>query len=151
MSDKYAKIGRQFSNFIRNHMLFCIVIIALALITLFIYCPRNVKNLLYESDKSTVVEIVKIADEKADMQKITINSEQQKELFELCKKSYVQLKLFHKDYVNSNTMGYLIVLSDNQDTIHFLSPDIISINGIQYKIYGRTLSTEFKLIIEGEE
>lgn len=151
MCEKCAKIGKRLRNIVRNHTLFCIVIIVFFCAMFYICFPRNVKNLLYTSDNSAVVEIVKIADEETSLQKITLNSEQQKELFELCKKSYVRLKLFHKDYVNSNSMGYLIILSNNQDTVHFLSSDIISINGTQYKVYGRELSTEFKSIIESEE
>ena len=85
------------------------------------------------------------------MKDIKLTPEKQKKLFELCEQSYVRIKLAHINYVNSNEMMYLIILSDSQDTIYFLSSDIISINGTQYKVYGSTLSTKFKAIIESED
>lgn len=151
MCEKYAKIGRRLGDVVRKHILLCAIIIVFVLAFFYTCFPRNVKKLIYISDKSTVVEIIKVAGDKTDLQKISLNSEQQKELLELCEKSYVRLKLFHKDYSNSNEMGYLIIVSDNQDTIHFFSSNIISINGTQYQVYGRALSTGFKSIIESEE
>lgn len=151
MCEKCAKIGRGLGDVVRKHILLCAIIIVFVLAFFYICFPRNVKKLIYISDKSTVVEIIKVAGDKTDLQKISLNSEQQKELLELCEKSYVRLKLFHKDYSNSNEMGYLIIVSDNQDTIHFFSSNIISINGTQYQVYGRALSTGFKSIIESEE
>lgn len=151
MCEKRAKIGRGLGDVVRKHILLCAIIIVFVLAFFYICFPRNVKKLIYTSDKSTVVEIIKVAGEKTDSQKISLNSEQQKELLELCEKSYVRLKVFHKDYSNSNEMGYLIIVSDNQDTIHFFSSNIISINGTQYQVYGRALSTGFKSIIESGE
>lgn len=147
----YAKIFGRLSVTIRNHKLFFSVIIVCVLVVLFIYYPRNVKNLLYTSNASSIVEIVKISDKKTDLKDIKLTPEKQKKLFELCKQSYVRIKLAHINYVNSNEMMYLIILSDSQDTIYFLSSDIISINGTQYKVYGSTLSTKFKAIIESED
>lgn len=47
-------------------------------------------------------------------------------------------------------MGYLIILPDTTDTVYFLSSDIISVNGIWYKIYGHTLANKFKSIIASD-
>lgn len=97
------------------------------------------------------MEIVRVADDKHDVQEISLDENQQVRLLALFKNSYVRLKIFHKDYATKNFMGYLIMLPDTTDTVYFLSSDIISINGTQYKVYGQTLADKFKSIIESEE
>ena len=99
---KCIKIGRPLSNMVRKHILFCIFMVILIVSVGFIFYPRHVKTLLNIGDKTTVVEIIKVADEETDAQKIILNLKEQKALMKIFKNSYVRLKIFHKNYIQCN-------------------------------------------------
>lgn len=42
-------------------------------------------------------------------------------------------------------------MSGSTDVVYFFTKRIISINGVQYEVYGKTLSNQFLSIIESEE
>ena len=91
---------------------------------------------------------MRVGTHEREVQEIVLNENQKDELLTVFENSYVRLKVFHKNSVSEKFMGYYIVLSDSSDIVYYFSEDIISINGTQYKVYGKALSSKFKSIIE---
>lgn len=139
-------MGRRFSRKQLTVWAVAVLVIAAAL---YLFFPRNVKNLLFTGDPGARVEVVKTAGETEDMQTISLTAQQQKALYELCGGMYARRKLFPKKYVNSHTMStWLVFVADNQDVIHILSPNLISVGDTQYQLYGQSLTAGLETILE---
>lgn len=146
MKNKLRSIGQTLSN----HKV--IVLVCLVLLVICYVCfPRNVGNLLLKDNNITDISLVyTVADGQAG-KSIDLSQNQQAELIDAFNNSYVRHKVIKKNSASENVVGYFILMSGSDDLVYFFTDDIISINGKQYKIYGKELANKFLSILESVE
>lgn len=135
---------------ISNHKIIILVCLILPGMC-YIYFPRNVKSLLVKDYNITDINVVyTVADGQTDKD-VVLTQSQMTELMNAFSKSYARRKIIKKHSASKDIVGYLIQMSGSTDVVYFFTNRIISINGVQYEIYGEALSRQFLSIIESEE
>lgn len=147
---KMKTAWKKLCHTISNHKI--IVLVCLILLGMcYIYYPRNVKSLLVKDYNIADINVVyTVADGKTDKD-VALTQRQMAELMDAFSKSYARRKIIKKHSASKDVVGYLIQMSGSTDVVYFFTKRIISINGVQYEVYGESLSNQFLSIIESEE
>ena len=151
MTTNNSRFWERLSNFIVEHRWWIIFILLVFLILIYYFYPHNVYKLIFANNTISSISVVKTNDEDNTTDELILSNKQKNDLLAAFKNSYAHMNIFHKIYVNDSSIGYILLPENSNKNIYFLSPDIISIDGTQYKIYGQTLSLKVKQIIESEE
>lgn len=143
MKNKLRGIGQA----LLKHKILVLVCVIL-LVAVYVCFPRNVGNLLLKDQNITGIKLVyTVADERGG-ETVELSQAQQTELMEAFNDSYVRHKVFRKRSASENIVGYYVLMTGSNDMVYFFTKDIISVNGKQYKIYGKGLSEKFLSILE---
>lgn len=130
-----------------------LIFLILFIIVAYIFYPRSVYSLIIARDlKVENITIIKMPVSSSEHKEVILLEENQKSTLKLLDSSYVRHKIFRKKSTSKNFMGYYIFVkyqnTGNDDTVYFFTTDIISVNGVQYKIYGKKFSEGFTSIFK---
>ena len=136
---------------------FAVIFIFLVLIGLvYIFYPRSISSLITKrSDDIVQISIVKAPTDSREQEEILFSHEKKTELLEVISENYARIKIFPTKSTSKDYLGYYIFVShksqESSDMIFLFTENIISVNGTQFKIYGKSLSKEINQIIESED
>lgn len=142
--------------FFRKNIVAIVLIVILVSALIYIYFPRSISSLIAKrSDDIVRISIVKSATDSREQEDILFSDEKKTELLEVISEKYARIKIFPTKSTSKDYIGYYIFVShknqDNSDIIFLFTENIISVNGTQYKIYGKSISKEINQIIESED
>ncbi len=129
----------------RKYCLIILLVVACVILCHY-FCPRNVDSLIFRNREDCTFTLW----DHDEGKEIILTVDQQADLRELFSNQYAYRKVIENDYVNDVSMNYLLFISGSNDTIHLWTPDIISVNGIQYKLFRKIDVDSFISIVESE-
>ena len=148
----------EYWNIIKKNWKLLVVLTVLFALALFLFLPRNLGTLC-EITERTITEITlhgMFIDENEPHISVPLTEEQQEELLEMLKTTYVFRNPIAKPYSHGGDdyVGYLFELvsaedyEDGSPLVEYFTRNIISVNGIQYRFYGNGFEEWFEAFME---
>lgn len=132
-------------TFLMQHRVAIIVLIAAVVFLVYLFYPRNLYQLVF--DGSEDFSIVKTVGDEEDAGEIELTEEQKEQIISIFRGGYAHVMLFDVNYSSGDSMGYYILVDDSDDEIYFFTESIISVNGRQYRLYGKKVAGEFRAVL----
>ena len=120
--------------------------IALLLFLVYVFYPRKIASLFPEDFTEHTIWMIGITEKGASYKLVEGQGEELKEILA----SYgVRRKVIKKKYDQGQGFAYRIVIEGVTDEIFFYSESELSINDVQYKVYGaKSMATEIEKVLE---
>ena len=120
--------------------------IALLLFLVYVFYPRKIASLFPEDFTEHTIWMIGITEKGASYKLVEGQGEELKEILA----SYgARRKVIKKKYDQGQGFAYRIVIEGVTDEIFFYSESELSINDVQYKVYGaKSMATEIEKVLE---
>ncbi|MCC8167812.1 MAG: hypothetical protein LIO37_00520 [Clostridiales bacterium] len=90
----------------------------------------------------------KTVDDGGETGEIKLTEEQKEQIVSIFQGGYAHRMLFGVNVSKGDSMGYYIWVDGSDDEIYFFTETILSVNGQQYKLYGKKVASEFRAVLE---
>ena len=133
-----------------KHGKWIIVLLIVFVGILFIFFPRNLKDLLLDGENEENVEIIvhNIFGEEYHNYELTETEKQA--VLDLFEEKYVRINPFKVESVNEDCLGFYVGLKENEGLLFFFTDTLIQYHEVQYIVYGDAFFEEFIDILERE-
>ncbi len=133
-------------TFLIQHKVAVIVLVAVVVFLIYLFYPRNLYHLVFNDSDGFSVE--KTVDDGEGTGEIELTEEQKEQIISIFQGGYAHRMLFGVNSSKGDSMGYYIWVDGSDDEIYFFTESILSVNGQQYKLYGKKVASEFRSALE---
>ena len=132
--------------FLMQHKVAIIISLVVIAFLIYLFYPRNLYHLVFNGSED--FSVVKTVDDGGTTGEIELTDEQKEQIISIFQGGYAHKMLFGVNFSKGDSMGYYIWIDGSDDEIYFFTESILSVNGQQYKLYGKKVASEFRAVLE---